>query len=275
LEVIDINNTGSTVTLNNDDILSIVGDEAANDLRVNGTVGDTLDLNSNGFGATGSTEVIDLVTYDIYSNAALDTSVRLLVQQGIDVTGAPDTSIVVFDLVNGVSSDHSSRTFDVNVNYTIYVVVDAASHVLNTVPGAGTATWGKWKGAGDLGADDNVTLVTGDESTLLGMRGNAWQSVSTDFVSWWVAVEGGFSGAKVGMYGQFYRNDGYGVGSTDLWDGMAGTIRREVLTQLITYIHTGWVMISTYYGPSVGSFAPVGAYGPAIAAGVLTSQGLV
>jgi methionine-rich copper-binding protein CopC len=35
-----------------------------------------------------------------------------------------DSSVVVFDLVNGVSSSHSDRTFDADVTYDIYILVD-------------------------------------------------------------------------------------------------------------------------------------------------------
>jgi hypothetical protein len=249
LEVIDLNSTGSTVTLNNDDILSIVGDEAANDLRVNGTVGDTLNLNSNGFGATGSTEVIDLVTYDIYSNAALDTSVRLLVQQGIDVTGAPDTSIVVFDLVNGVSSDHSGRTFDVSVSYTIYVVVEAESEVLNNVPGYGAATWGQWEAAGDLGVDDTVWLVSSSGDDVMGSSGSAVSYVVVRSKVDWRSSS--YDAAVLLPGGRFSRLYSSGFSRVQLW------------------------MSSVVLTGAGGDVSIGAAYGPTIPVGVLTSQGLV
>jgi hypothetical protein len=242
LEVIDINNTGSTVTLNNDDILSIVGDEAANDLRVNGTVGDTLNLNSNGFVATGSTEDINAVTYDIYSNAALDSSVRLLVQQGVGVTDF-DPSIVVFDLVNGVSSDHSSRTFDVNESYTIYVVVDATSHVLNTTPTT-AATWGAWSSGGSVGTDDQLVLVSGDGGLVEGVNG---QHVFTDLN---------------------HVTAGYFV-----WGSAGFAVLLNETGDVTRYHSNQAALIDLWTGTAVG-FAG-GGYGQPIPAGILTSQGLV
>jgi hypothetical protein len=240
LEVIDLNNTGSTVILNNDDILSIVGDEAANDLRINGATGDTLNLNSNGFGATGGTEVINAVTYDIYSNAALDTSVRLLVQQSIGVTDV-DTSVVVFDLVNGVSSDHSSRTFNVNESYTIYVVVDATSSALNTTPTTANATWGSWSGGANLSGDDTVVLVSGDGAVVLGIV-NGIVNGENESVNRWEAAGG--SAALLDGNGDFHR------------------------------YHNLLSVTNNVIGNSVSAGVLID-YGPAIPAGVLTSQGLV
>jgi len=70
--------------------------------------------------------------------------------------------IVVFDLVNGVSSSHSGRTFDPNVSYSIYVIIDPVNIALNTAPAVGAvATYGSWSGAGSLGADDTLTFISG------------------------------------------------------------------------------------------------------------------
>jgi hypothetical protein len=71
------------------------------------------------------------------------------------------TDIVVFDLIEGVSSSHSSRTFNSNFAYTIYIRVDSSSRSLSTDgTGPGPAdTWGVWKNAWALGADDRIVLV--------------------------------------------------------------------------------------------------------------------
>jgi len=90
-------------------------------------------------------------------------------------TAAVDPTVVVFDLVNGVSSDHSGRVFDPNVSYTIYVVVDATSAVLNTAPQAGAnaaATYGIWNGANNLGADDSIFFSTSTGAPIVGRNGN-------------------------------------------------------------------------------------------------------
>ena len=88
---------------------------------------------------------------------------------------APDTNIVVFDLVNGVSSSHSSRTFSSSISYTIYVRVDSTTNVLNTTrqsAAASSATWGTWKGQDALSTDDKIILV-GTGSPILGGSNNA------------------------------------------------------------------------------------------------------
>jgi hypothetical protein len=78
-----------------------------------------------------------------------------------------DTSIVVFDFVNGESSNHSDRTFDVNVSYTIYIMVNSTDQTLTSLE--------QWVGGHDLGSDDRIILV-GSSSAVIGRGGN---SVST------------------------------------------------------------------------------------------------
>ncbi|MEP7729516.1 Ig-like domain-containing protein [Marinomonas primoryensis] len=73
-----------------------------------------------------------------------------------------DTSIVVFDLVAGTSSNHSGRIFDLNVSYTVYIVVDSDSEKLNF------SSDSKWLSAENLGADDKIVLVGNDEGGVLG-----------------------------------------------------------------------------------------------------------
>jgi len=78
------------------------------------------------------------------------------------------TSIVVFDLVGGVSSSHSGRVFDANVAYDIYVIFDSDRYSLNTTPLADVpigANWGIWSNSGALGSDDTVMLV-GDNGLI-------------------------------------------------------------------------------------------------------------
>jgi hypothetical protein len=162
LEVIDLNNTGATLTLNTDDVLTIVGDEAANDLRITGQVGDTVDLNGNGFAASGSTEVIDTVTYNVYTNSNLDSSVRLLVAQLLTVVGGPIAAIELSAIeensnaggfvINGVSgADRSGRSVssagDVNGDGLADVIVGARNDDPNGgYSGASFVVFGKTDG---------------------------------------------------------------------------------------------------------------------------------
>jgi len=68
-----------------------------------------------------------------------------------------DTSIVVFDLVNGESSSHSDRAFDASVSYTIYIVVQSRGNGLND-------SLIKWSDADNLGSDDLIVLVGNDSN---------------------------------------------------------------------------------------------------------------
>ena len=72
---------------------------------------------------------------------------------------SPDRSVVVFDLVHGVSSNHSGRSFDANTSYTIYVMVDFATATTIPVDAADGATWGTWTNAQNLGEDDVLYMV--------------------------------------------------------------------------------------------------------------------
>ncbi|MFU8814966.1 MAG: Ig-like domain-containing protein [Pseudomonadales bacterium] len=77
-----------------------------------------------------------------------------------------DTSIVVFDLVQGTSSDHSGRTFQSDVSYDIYIRVASDDVTLSTAAD-GPGTWGSWSGAENLGSDDRIILV-GDGAVVEG-----------------------------------------------------------------------------------------------------------
>ncbi|MFC7208683.1 Ig-like domain-containing protein [Comamonas endophytica] len=55
-----------------------------------------------------------------------------------------DSTIVVFDLIQGVSSNHSGRTFDADTSYTIFIHMDSEGET--SAPqalGREAATWGR------------------------------------------------------------------------------------------------------------------------------------
>ena len=86
IEIIDLNNTASTLILATDDILSIVGNSAQNTLRINGGSTDTIDLRQVPFSDSEGTQTIASVNYRIYqpdNSLRLDSSVRLLVDTDI------------------------------------------------------------------------------------------------------------------------------------------------------------------------------------------------
>jgi len=77
-----------------------------------------------------------------------------------------DTSIVVFDLVNDESSNHSDRTFDIDVSYTIYIMVSSSDANVELSSGL------SWGGGNNLNSDDYIVLVSSDGNRILGENGN-------------------------------------------------------------------------------------------------------
>ena len=91
IEIIDLNNTSSTLVLAIDDILNIVGNGAENTLQIDGVSSDTLDISQTGFFDSRLTETIDSVDYQIYlpdTLLLLDDSLVLLVNTNVRVNGA-------------------------------------------------------------------------------------------------------------------------------------------------------------------------------------------
>ncbi len=80
---------------------------------------------------------------------------------------AINTNIVIFDMDGGKSSEHSSRIFDANVDYKIYLKVDSNLATLNTTAPSFT----KWSGGANLGAGDKIILV-GNGTVIKGAAGN-------------------------------------------------------------------------------------------------------
>ena len=101
--------------------------------------------------------------------------------------------IVVFDLLNGVNSSHSGRTFDEDVDYTIYIRVDSDSYLLNTtsnLSGVPAASWGVWAGGDNLGSNDTVILVGNDAvNDVVGRFNSTVTNYSYDTVAprWWTS----------------------------------------------------------------------------------------
>ncbi len=107
-------------------------------------------------------------TVTLESGFARDAAGNVATTDGGSHPESPvDTSIVVFDLVQGVSSNHdgnsgTARQFDANTNYKIYVIFDSDAWALNSTPQLTTnegADWGRWTNAGALGSNDQIILV--------------------------------------------------------------------------------------------------------------------
>jgi len=153
---------------------------------------------------------------DTIGNDATLTHAPVVDNASYKVIPGIDTTVVVFDLVHGVSSSHSGHTFDANVAYDIYVMVDSSSATLNTTPTNG-ATWNQWLGGNNLNADDRIILV-GNGSPVQGGTGTPPLGVnaSTFAVAW---LAGGQQAARVDAYGAFTRNHAYDNAHADLWNG--------------------------------------------------------
>ncbi|MFT6916406.1 MAG: hypothetical protein ACJAWL_002741, partial [Motiliproteus sp.] len=156
--------------------------------------------------------------------------------QAVETFGG-DSSIVVFDLVHGVSSSHNGgsgadRTFETNTEYTIYIMVDSDSAALHTTWQSGAdndASWGKWKHADRLGDDDRVILV-GDGSSVKGPSGRGVVEAEDGGGNYSYQILWGSSGGSPngGRYnvtvaaslrpgGGFHRSPGRANNWADLW----------------------------------------------------------
>ncbi len=134
----------------------------------------------------------------------------------IDTSGpVVNNSIVVFDMVQGVSSDHSSRTFDANTSYTIYIKVHSNPSMLSTA-GTGPGTWGTWSGANTLGPDDKIVLV-GTGTPVVGVSGfgvsaNLYSDGGANGLAWYSSMPV----VQLQRDGDLMR---YGRNTVDLWNG--------------------------------------------------------
>jgi hypothetical protein len=127
----------------------------ASQLSINGN---TLTINPTDDLAKG------LSTYTVVVEAGSVTDVAGNAYGGLTTTftTAINTNVVIFDMVGSKSSSHSSRTFDANVDYKIYLKVDSNLATLNT-----TAPFTKWTGGANLGTGDEIILV-GDGTPIQG-----------------------------------------------------------------------------------------------------------
>ncbi|WP_417618494.1 Ig-like domain-containing protein [Oceanisphaera sp.] len=183
------------------------------------TINPTADLSAGG--SNYHVLVSDDAITDTTGNAFAGISDSTTVGFTTEIVFSGDTSVVVFNLVEGVSSDHSDRTFDANTTYTIYIRVNSTSSALSTdgIGPVDTSTWGKWSGAENLGADDVVVLVgTGNpvrgfwSSTVSNIQGSG-NTFDWNTSSEWAA--------RVEDNGFFQRAYMFAKGNVDLWNGVA------------------------------------------------------
>ena len=145
-------------------------------------------------------------------------------------TPEPEAAIeVVFDLVNGTSTDVDSRIFAADESYNIYILVDSFAADVTLDVG------NNWTGANNLGSDDTVYLV-GNGSTIVDGLGHpfASQTAASGAIIW--AGSGWFSGASAALAtlssgGIFYRSGGLSSSdSTAIFSSWSGIAAGGTLT---------------------------------------------
>jgi len=211
----------------------------------------------------------------LIAGGALGAATGYLLFNPIHVRGGPppepEATVVVFDLVGGVSSDHSSRTFDPSVTYTIYIRAFDDSATLNTIPQDGVGTWGTWSGGENLGPDDTIILV-GQGGPMFG-RGTSFFSPAIGTTTFTPGVTYHQASASFLWWGSAYGT----VAGLGLWhssDTISASFGRA------TYFSTAYAVLWTGAGSSVPTLNFTGlplsqVYNTTMPAGILTSQGLV
>ncbi|MDD2161168.1 cadherin domain-containing protein [Pseudomonas sp. MIL19] len=185
------------------------------------TINPTADLNgSSSYNIQMASGVLTDQAGNAYAGISNDAALNFDTQPAGPVN-------VVFDLIQGVSSDHSSRTFDANTTYTIYIRVDSNSSALSTA-GSGPGTWLPWQGANNLGGDDKIVLVgngtlpegypgfpaTGHYNLEINGPGGPGDPVH-DGISWF----GTSPVAELRRDGEFVRKYWLQASTVDLWSG--------------------------------------------------------
>ncbi len=160
--------------------------------------------------------------------------------------------IVIFDLLNGVSSDHSSRTFDDSVAYTIYIRVNSSSEAIHEEPQGDApegATWGKWSSGDNLGDDDRIILVgSNDRMGIVGRDGAVVTDVSVTSsysrIEWFDSS--GWRVASLSLDGSFARSYNDESRNLYLWSGTRASLNSN--TNAISWLNVMPVGILTSQG---------------------------
>ena len=133
-----------------------------------------------------------------------------------------DTTIVVFDLVGGTSSDHSGRMFDATVEYDIYIVVNSTTKELLTDANSNHGSWSDWGGANLLDGSDRIHLIGNGNPilthSLSSVTGNS-TSLQTR-VMWYGSAGNGATMFAGGIFNRVANNTGT---SLIIWTGTIAT----------------------------------------------------
>jgi hypothetical protein len=181
-------------------------------LMVEGDAGDVLTFDDAGWGQ-GASVTLNSNSYNVWNNA--DSLTTVYVESAVTVTN----QTVVFDLVGGTSSDHSNRTFDADVDYTIYVRVDSDSAALLNDGNSAVGTWGEWSGAENLDSGDKLVMVGAGGAIQGPSNGSGITSVGTAGPSiQWLTAPSNTAG-MLNNAGLLNRDKGGATATLDLWNG--------------------------------------------------------
>ncbi len=170
----------------------------------------------------------------------------------------PNPNIVVFDLVDGDSSDHSGQAFSEGRSYTIFVRVPSQGGMTEL------AASERWSGARNLGEDDLIVLV-GTGGDVEGISGPVTRMSTEGSSVYWRGSESGI----VSLFGSGYVTR-YGI-TTETGTSQA----RIAVTETTTATNVLWTTTETSWSENPNgdnTFSEV--YLTTMPAGVLTSQGL-
>ena len=254
--------SGNIVISNGTDTRTIaVGD--LSQVTINGgvvTINPTADLQQ---GSTYHVQMANGVFNDQAGNAYVGITGSTVLNFETAPGSSANDNIVVFDLVQGVSSDHSGRAFDADTSYVIYIRVNSNSNVLSTA-GNGPGDWGTWSGANNLGTDDRIVLVGGGGPVMGSISGpvtyhanlvvngpNGPGSLVHNGIAWMGSV----TVADLHRNGNFIREYSNAPNAVDLWSGT-------------------WGVSANPNAEQVGQSAGPDVYLIGMPVGILTSQGL-
>jgi|GEM_PF-5327904 len=209
--------------------------------------------------------------YNLTINVADTADTPLSDSEDITITVTNDESddrdplaTVVFDLTQGLSSAHSSRSFDADTTYQIYIIVATDGDV----PSLGGDQ--VWNNGQNLGADDKVTLV-GDDGPIMSIDGHA--EISTHDLYSYDSI---YSPGYLYDWGNAYHTGNWAIYFLD----PIGVFNASFSNSNTNRISSKYSKTVTLYSGSPSSFGPQNqtfatAYLSNIPAGLLTSQGLV
>jgi len=217
-----------------------------------------------------------LGTATLIAGGAMGAATGYLLYNPVDTgVGTPEATVVVFDLVGGVSSSHSGTTFDPSVTYDIYIRAFDDTSTLYTTPQPGSAgLWNTWSGGENLGPDDTIILVGQGGPMFGGSSGSpGFVSVAIGTTTFSPGVTRHSGSTSFLWWGSAYGT----VAGLGLWhssDTVSASFGR------VTYSTTAYAVLWTGAGSSVPSLNFSGlplsqVYNTTMPAGILTSQGLV